>query len=251
MKSSIWVALAAASLVTLAGCKTSGMDLGGMVGAGANLATAATLSDEDMRILGDRTSEHADKQNRIAPPASKYAKRLASLTKDWQTVDGLKLDYKVYMVSDVNAFAVPNGAIRIYAGLMDAFNDDELRYVIAHEIGHVALGHSKRAFQMAYATSAAREAAAASGSAAVSAVSASELGALGEALLNAQFSQKQENEADDYAVDFLRKKGLSTAGSVTALRKLEAMHGNSRSMFSSHPAPGERAKRMEQRIAAK
>ncbi len=251
MNRSIFLALSVVALVTVSGCKTSGMDLGGMMNAGQNLVAAATLSDEDMLLLGNRTAQHEDKQNKVAAASSKHGKRLAALTADWKTVDGMKLDYKAYVVSDINAFAVPNGSIRVYSGLMDAFDDNELRYVIAHEIGHVVLGHSKRAFQMAYATSAAREAAAASGNAAVSAISASQLGALGEALINAQFSQKQENEADDFAVDFLREKGLSTAGAVTALRKLEAMYGNNRSAFSSHPAPGERAERMAQRVAAK
>ena len=63
---------------------------------------------------------------------------------------------------------------------MDEMTDDEVRYVIAHEIGHVALGHSKRAFQVAYAASAAREAAASSGSSTAAVLSTSELGDLGE-----------------------------------------------------------------------
>ena len=36
----------------------------------------------------------------------------------------------------------------------------------------------------------------------------SELGAMAEALAGAQFSQKQENEADDYGVEFCVKNGI-------------------------------------------
>ena len=112
------------------------------------------------------------------------------------------------------------------------------------------LGHSKKAFQLAYTTAAARDAAAASGSSTAATIANSQLGDMAEALINAQFSQSQENEADDYALKLLTQHKLNARGSVTALRKLETLYGNERSMFSSHPAPGERAQRMESQIAA-
>ncbi len=257
MQRSVWLSVLAASLFTLSGCKTTGAGAGGEMSAssaidiGSSVVAVASLSDEEMLELGKRTAANEDQRNQIAAPRSKYAKRLQKLTANWTKIDKTNLDFKVYMKKDVNAFAVPNGSIRVYSGLMDKFTDDELRYVLAHEIGHVMLGHSKRALQLAHASSAARQAAASSGNGAVAAIAASEFGAMGEALINAQFSQKQENEADDYAVDYLAKQKLKNAGAVTALRKLEKLYGNDRSAFSSHPAPGERAKRMEQRIKAK
>ncbi len=246
----LWM-LALCSGLAMAGCKTTGTDLGGMLDAGTSLATAATLSDGDVKKLGDQTTAHSDSENRVAAAGSKQAKRLSGLTSGWKQVDGKNLEYKVYMSPEVNAFAVPNGSIRFYSGLLDAMNDDEVRYVIAHEIGHVVLGHSKKAMQVEYATLAARQAGAASGNAAVSSLSASSIGELGQALIGAQFSQAQENEADDFAVELLKKSGKPTAGAVTALRKLEKLHGNERSMFSSHPAPGDRAKRLESKIASR
>lgn len=244
-------ALLGALTLSLAACKTTGAgDIGSTLSAGSKLVTAATLSDAEMTELGNRTTADQDRKNKVAPANSKYAKRLAKLTTGWKTVDGTKLDYKVYIKNDVNAFAVPNGAIRVYSALMDKFTDDELRYVLAHEIGHVILGHSKKAFQLAYTTAAARDAAAASGSSTAATIANSQLGDMAEALINAQFSQSQENEADDYALKLLTQHKLNARGSVTALRKLETLYGNERSMFSSHPAPGERAQRMESQIAA-
>lgn len=241
----LWM-LALCSGLAMAGCKTTGTDLGGMIGAGTSMATAASLSDEDAAAMGKRTAEAMDKEYKVASSNSKYGKRVATLTAKFVEVDGRKLDYKVYLTSDVNAYAMPNGSIRIYSGLLDQMNDDEVLYVIGHEIGHVVLGHTKSKMQMAYAASAARQAAAASGNSAVANLSASELGALGEKFVNAQYSQKNENEADAYAFDLLKKRGKSTLGTVSALRKLEALYGNSGGVFSSHPNPGERAKKMEQ-----
>ncbi len=53
------------------------------------------------------------------------------------------------MAKDVNAFAMANGCIRVYSGLMDMMTDNEVEAVIGHEMGHVALGHVKKGMQVA------------------------------------------------------------------------------------------------------
>ncbi|MGY4879174.1 M48 family metalloprotease [Vreelandella aquamarina] len=239
--------LALAATVTLTGCQ-SGANIDGMMSAGSSLLGAATMSDEQMQQLGDETIAQLDSQNTVVSANSQYAQRLSQLTQGWESVDGHTFDFNVYQQEDMNAFAVPNGSIRLHSGLMDGMTDDEVRYVIAHEIGHVVLGHSKKAFQVAYATSAAREAAAASGNSTAAVISSSQLGALGEKLINSQFSQTQEKEADDFALELMQRSGLDARASISALRTLEATYGNSSSMFSSHPAPGDRADRMEEAL---
>ncbi|WP_417584388.1 M48 family metalloprotease [Nitrincola sp.] len=230
--------------LTLVGCKSSGVNMQGMVSSGMGLAKAVSLTDEDMQQIGDQTIAQLDSSNQVASSQSAYAKRLAQLAAPWQQVEGISLEYKVYMDPEVNAFAVPNGSIRFYSGLMDEMTDDEVRYVIAHEIGHVVLGHSKTAFQTAYAASSARQAVAASGNSAAAALTSSELGDLGEKLINAQFSQRNENEADDFAIKLMQASNYNAAAAVSALRKIESKYGNHRSLFSSHPASGDRAKRL-------
>ena len=74
-----------------------------------------------------------------------------------------------------------NGCVRVYSGLMDMMTDDEVRGVLGHELGHVALGHTKNKMQVAYTAMAARGALAASGNGAAAALSNSQLGELGEA----------------------------------------------------------------------
>ena len=56
------------------------------------------------------------------------------------------------MAKDVNAFAMANGCIRVYSGLMDMMTDNEVEAVIGHEMGHVALGHVKKGMQVALGT---------------------------------------------------------------------------------------------------
>ncbi|XNM62934.1 M48 family metalloprotease [Escherichia coli] len=108
------------------------------------------------------------------------------------------MNYKVYVAKDVNAFAMANGCIRVYSGLMDLMNDNEVEAVVGHKMGHVALGHVKKGMQVAIGTNALRAAAALGGRYRRQLVTVA-VGNLGEKLVNSQFSQRQESEADDYS----------------------------------------------------
>jgi metalloprotease len=226
----------------------AGWNLPGAVSAGKDAVKAATLSDEDVNHLAQSASQHYDESNQVAQTSSPYAVRLAQITKGMKNDAGLKPDIKVYITDDVNAFAMANGSIRVYSGLMDKLTDDEVRYVIGHEIGHVNLGHSKKALQVAYAASAGRKAAAASGNGGVVALSDSAMGELAEKLVSAQFSQSQERDADLYALKMMKHNNYDPKAAVSALRKLENLFGNESSVFASHPALGDRANALEKAL---
>jgi metalloprotease len=223
-------------------------DLGGMIDAGTDVVKAATLSDSDVKSVASLAKQESDKLNKTASSKDEFGKRLAKITKGMKTEKGLKLDIKVYLVKDVNAFAMADGTVRVFAGLMKIMTDDEIRYVIGHEVGHVSLGHSKKAVQTAYAASAARKGAASGGNGVASALSQSALGDLTEKLVHAQFSQSQESDADMYALKFMKTNGYNPKAAVSALRKLEQLSGNEKSLFASHPAPGDRADALEKEI---
>ena len=97
---------------------------------------------------------YSDKQNKVAPPSNQYAQRLARLTNGLNSIDGVPLNFKVYLTNDVNAFACADGSVRVYSGLMDRMTDDEVLGVIGHEIGHVAHKDTKNAFKQALINSA-------------------------------------------------------------------------------------------------
>lgn len=221
-----------------------------LTNSGMQLFQAATLSDADVKKFSDESCKEMDAQNKIAPASSKYAKRLDKIAKALgNEVDGTPVNYKVYMTSDVNAWAMANGCVRVYSGLMDVMNDNEVEGVLGHEMGHVALGHTRKAMQVAYATVAARTAASSAGGVAEQ-LSASQVAALGEKLINSQFSQHQESEADNFSYDLLKKRGVKTEGLVTGFEKLAKMGSSETSMFDSHPPSSERAQNIRDRIAA-
>lgn len=155
----------------------------------------------------------------------------------------LNLDIKAYYVVNVNAFACANGSIRVFAALMDLMTDDEILAIIGHEIGHVANKDSKDAFAAALRMSALKDAAGAVGGNTITALTDSQLGDLAEALGNAQFSQKQETEADAYGYDFLKKCGkdpqnmAAALGVILQLQEEAGSPENSKfdKLFSSHP----------------
>ncbi|MDH0894828.1 MULTISPECIES: M48 family metallopeptidase [Pseudomonas] len=240
-------ALALATLVS--GCQNMSAD--SMLNTGLQAFQAVTLSDADVKKMSDEACAQMDSEAKIAPASSKYSQRLKKIANNLGSdAGGTPVNYKVYLTNDVNAWAMANGCVRVYSGLMDLMNDNEVEGVLGHEMGHVALGHSKKAMQTAYATSIARDAAASSGNGAVAALSSSQLGALGEALVNAQFSQSQESDADDFSFDLMKKRGLRLEGLASAFDKLAKLGGGDSSMFDSHPGSADRAAHIRQRIAA-
>lgn len=221
----------------------SAIDLGNALGAGMGAAKGLTLSDEDIRKTSDQACAAYDKQNPVAPAGNKYAVRLAKLTKGLENEDGIKLDFKAYLVKDVNAFAMANGCVRVFAGLMDVATDDEIRGVIGHEIGHAKLGHSKAKMKTAILTRAARQGAVAAGGKGGQ-LASSELGGVAEDFVNAQFSQKEESAADAYGYRFMIKHQYDPNAMVSLFKKMPGGGG----LMSSHPASPDRAKKIEAMI---
>lgn len=240
---------AAAAVGLLAGCELNE----GMLGAGSSALKAATLTKQDVVQMSSQSCQALDGQNRVAANNTAYAKRLAKIVGPMpKEIDGQAINYKVYLTKDVNAWAMDNGCVRVYSGLMDLMNDDEVRGVIGHELGHVALGHSTSSMRTTYASSAMRQAAAASGNATVATLSNSAAGELGEAFINAQFSQSQETAADNYSFDLLTQLKLERKGLVTGFQKMADLSGKSstvESLLSSHPPSDKRVQNLQNRLS--
>lgn len=222
--------------------------LGDIMGAGKKVVQAATVSDEQMVAYFGQMSDEMDRQNPLAPAKNPYAVRLAKLTKGLDSYDGLTLDIKAYLVDEVNAFAMGDGTVRVYSGLMDKMTDDEVRCVIGHEIGHVKLEHGqkrmKRALQQDAALSVAGTA-----SGGVRRLANSELGGLLQNVMYAQHSQAAETQSDDYAMTFMAANGYDRMACATAMDKLAALGGGGGiALLQTHPDPAKRAKRMRAKI---
>lgn len=212
-----------------------------------DVATAVTLTDADIADLCRQSIIVLDSLNTVAPADDPYTVRLNKLVANVAPVGDHTFNFKVYLVTDINAFACADGSIRIFSSLMDIMTDDELVAIIGHEIGHIVNTDTKEAMRSAYLASAARNVAGSTNTT-VGKLANSELGALSEALLGAQFSQKQEYEADQYGYNFCVALGYDKYGMANSLQKLvELANGGGAKasavskMFSTHPDSEKRA----------
>jgi putative metalloprotease len=102
------------------------LDLEGMLGAAVDAFKAVTLSDAEVRNMAAAAKKEMDSKNKLAPPTDAQAIRLARITRGISLDRGLRPDIKLYLAPDVNAFAMADGTIRVYSGLMKAMTDDEV-----------------------------------------------------------------------------------------------------------------------------
>jgi len=230
--------------VFISGCDNT--DVVTAIDGGKDAVKAIMLSDKDVLAISSKSTDFLDKKNRLAPPDNKYSIRLNRIINQKFQDGDVAFNYGVYISPEVNAFAMADGSIRIYGGLMDMLTDGELRFVIGHEMGHVMKRHIREKIRLAYATSAVRKGVASQNNAAGE-IARSVFGGFAESLINAQFSQLEEKEADDYGLLFLKKKFFEPRDAVSALKKLAGL-GKGHSFLSSHPDPDKRAERLQAQL---
>jgi putative metalloprotease len=215
------------------------------LGALQNGMAAFTFSDEDAAKLSKEAVRKLDSTNVVAGPKDGYTLRLNRVFGKHIAENGLKLNYKVYLTKDVNAFATADGSVRVFSGLMDIMDDNELLAVIGHEIGHVANHDSRDAMKAAYRKAALIDAAA-SQSDKIAKLTDSQLGQIGSAIIDSKFSRKQESEADTFSYEFMKRNGYNVNAVASAFSILAKMSEGTQSNFltqmvSSHPEPKNRA----------
>lgn len=255
MKSRYFIPFFFAIISILLPVCTYAQSWGRLLQGGLELFQSFNVSDDQVKGYVSKFVSESDKTNQLAPANSNYTIRLNKIVSGLTSVNGQPLNFKVYVTKDVNAFACADGSVRVYSGLLDLMNDEEVLGVIGHEIGHVAHHDTKNAIKSALRTSAFKDVLA-STSSTVAALTDSQLGALGEAVVNAKYSQKQESNADNYAYTFLKSHGRNPLVLCMAFKKLQQLEGSSAtsglvsSLFSSHPDTQKRIANIEKRAKA-
>lgn len=156
----------------------------------------------------------------------------------------------LYEIEPVNGLAAPDGRIFLTRGFYNKFTSgavtaEELGSVIAHELGHVALGHARRRMIDFSGQNALRTALAMVLSRLLPGIGGWIAAGL-TSLLAARLSRSDEYEADEYAAALLTKAGYGIAPQVSLFGKLDAWSGGggaAPAWLMSHP-------KTEQRIAA-
>lgn len=201
------------------------------------------------RFSAWRTARELDaKSTRLADPALKeISERMA------RALDLPRIRVHIYEIAPVNGLAAPDGRIFITRGFYNKFTSgevtaEEIASVIAHELGHVALGHARRRMIDFSGQNAIRTA--------LSMVLGRFIPFVGiwianmiTTLLAARLSRGDEYEADAYAAALLSKAGIGVAPQISLFRKLEALtqsnHGTAPAWLLSHPKTDERIAALE------
>jgi metalloprotease len=213
---------------------------------------AVSFSDADAGTYAHESVVWMDAHNEVAGADDKYTIRLNKIFGAHINEDGLALNFKVYKVVDINAFACADGSVRVFSALMDIMTDDELLAIIGHEIGHVKNHDSRDAVKAAYTRAAGKDLLA-SQSGVAAALTDGQLGVMAEGMMNSSHSRKQETDADDYSYEFLKKYHYNVMGAYTAFMKLAKMseggpaQSNMQKMFNSHPDSRKRAEEIEEK----
>lgn len=157
----------------------------------------------------------------------------------------------VYEIEPVNGLAAPDGRIFLTRGFLRKLDagevtPEELASVIAHELGHVAHGHSRRRMIDFAGHNAIRIALTGVIGRIIPGFGAWIANAVATAV-SARLSRQDEFEADLFASALMVKAGLGTGPQKSLFRKLDKLTGGGRgsvpAWFMSHPPP-------DQRIAA-
>ncbi len=191
------------------------------------------------------------KSTRLADPT------LEQMNRDMaRALDVPQIKVNIFEVDPVNGLAAPDGRIFITRGFYNKYKAgdvtaEELASVIAHELGHVALGHSKRRMIDF------------SGQNALRVVLSSLIGRFVPivgpwlagfiiSMLTAKLSRRDEYEADAYASALLTKAGIGTAPQKSLFHKLDKLSAGMNSApawLLSHPKTSERIAAIEENEA--
>ena len=158
---------------------------------------------------------------------------------------------KVIDSDEINAFALPGGFFYVNSGLILAADEEaELAGVMAHEIAHVAARHGTEQASKGELFNFASIPLIFIG------------GPIGYGIQQAanllvpltflKFSRKMEEEADYLGTQYLYKSGYDPSAMVSFFEKLQAKEkakpGSVSTLFSSHPATGDRIKKVQETV---
>lgn len=213
---------------------------------------AGMISLEKEIELGRKTGEQLEAQYGVLADQS-LQKRVDRIGQRLAKVcgrDEIKFSFKVLNSKEINALACPGGFIYVFKGLIDYMpSDTELAGVLGHEVGHVAKKHTVHSIEKnMWSSLGAVLVGVASGS-----MEGMQAAMVGMTALQSGFSRTDERGADKEGVNNTVAAGFNPYAMLITANKLEDLQAEQETpdygLFSSHPEPEERIKRVSAQIA--
>ncbi len=158
-----------------------------------------------------------------------------------------KIRLNIFETEPINGLAAPDGRIFITRGFYNKYQNgditvEEISSVVAHELGHVALGHIRRRMIDFSGQNAVRVALGTLLSRLIPGLGGFIASIIGN-LLMAKLSRHDEYEADEYAAALMIKSGLGIEPQISMFKKLDKisnLQGSVPAWLMSHPPTQDR-----------
>jgi predicted Zn-dependent protease len=213
------------------------------------------ITEKEERQLGEQVSlklrdhfgvyQNADVTKYVSLVGTTLAKASKLPDLDWQFI--------VLDTDGVNAYAAPAGIVHITRGLLGLIkSESELAGVLGHEITHITNHHTVDAIKQAKGVTMVGDAAGSGGGLRDKFIAEFAAKAFNK-IFEGEFSQSDENHADEIGIQLANKVGYAPNGMVDVRKKIDARNGgreDRNGMFASHPATKDRIAKLEKQIKA-
>jgi predicted Zn-dependent protease len=205
------------------------------------LLDVTELSDDEENSIGIELEKQILTDLKVVKERKFNLKRLfRDLTKYVERTN-INYGYKVVETDEINAYAIAGGRMFINTGILEFLEtEDEIAFVMAHEIAHNELRHCIKRVQYAAIASSIDP-------------SFGELVQLAYGIYSMPFTKYDEYEADELGVWLMMKAGYDKQGAVTFFEKLEQLEKEYgidqrdavNDFISSHPTARDRREKVK------
>lgn len=205
--------------------------------------------------MGQSLHEKISKEYQLADDDARTARVRDVGWRISQVSDRQDIPYKFFVIEkdEINAFTIPGGNVYIYTGLLDKLKtDDQLAFVLAHEIGHGAAKHSVKKFQAAMGYSLIGGIIIGTIDSDTSAQIAALSSSVAMNIIFSAYGRKDEHQADELGVKYMYLAGYDLNGAIQALEVLnqEAKGPGVPLFLRTHPYLEDRIEDVQEEIRA-
>ena len=199
----------------------------------SDVTRATLISDKEMYEEDAKDIKKWDINQTVAKEIDQYHIDLQKILKRIPLPENLdvKLDVKVYLNPFLYIFSKSNGAIRVNSGIIELLEDDEILFLLAHEIAHIANKDHKGSYRKAHSMYALENAVNVSGDA-VGGMANGLLESMTSSMRKSEFQKNEEFKSDKYALGILKKLGIKKQVAIDTLEELQYLNAP---LLKMHP----------------
>ena len=204
------------------------------------LLDMTALTDDQENAIGEEMDKQISQDLRFTNERKFDLKSIFKKLMKYVERKSINYNYKVVQTDEVNAYAISGGYMYVNTGILDFLDDEnEIAFVLAHEISHNEKKHCIKRVQYAALASSVDP-------------SFGEIVQMAYNMYSLPFSKYDEFEADDNGVFLMQKAGYDKSGAVSFFEKLEELEKEYgidqrdavNDFISSHPTAKERRERI-------